>query len=184
MTVTINGTTGIDNVQDGSITPIKLSQPFTSGTVVSASGTSVDFTGIPSWVKQINILFSSISTNGTSIPLVQIGDIDGVETTSYASTGASIPNGSSPTTSTSTAGFVIQSVLAANVINGCVSLHLLSSSSNTWVASVNCSLSSSAVCIQGAGVKALSTTLDRVRITTTNGTDAFDGGQFNILYEG
>jgi len=35
-----------------------------------------------------------------------------------------------------------------------------------------------------AGVKALSGTLDRVRITTVNGTDTFDAGSINILYEG
>ena len=35
----------------------------------------------------------------------------------------------------------------------------------------------------GAGDKALSGTLDRVRITTVNGTDTFDAGSINILYE-
>jgi hypothetical protein len=33
------------------------------------------------------------------------------------------------------------------------------------------------------GVKTLSGTLDRVRITTANCTDAFDAGIINILYE-
>ncbi len=35
-----------------------------------------------------------------------------------------------------------------------------------------------------AGTKTLSATLDRVRITTTTGTDTFDAGTINILYEG
>jgi hypothetical protein len=34
-----------------------------------------------------------------------------------------------------------------------------------------------------AGSKTLSGTLDRVRITTVNGTDTFDAGSINILYE-
>ena len=34
-----------------------------------------------------------------------------------------------------------------------------------------------------AGKAALGATLDRVRITTTNGTDTFDAGSINILYE-
>ena len=33
------------------------------------------------------------------------------------------------------------------------------------------------------GQKALSDVLDRVRITTVNGTDTFDAGSINILYE-
>jgi hypothetical protein len=35
-----------------------------------------------------------------------------------------------------------------------------------------------------AGAVTLSGTLDRVRITTVNGTDTFDAGSINILYEG
>jgi hypothetical protein len=35
-----------------------------------------------------------------------------------------------------------------------------------------------------SGTIALSGTLDRVRITTVNGTDTFDAGSINILYEG
>jgi hypothetical protein len=34
------------------------------------------------------------------------------------------------------------------------------------------------------GTVTLSGTLDRVRITTVNGTDTFDAGTVNILYEG
>jgi hypothetical protein len=34
------------------------------------------------------------------------------------------------------------------------------------------------------GVKTLSGTLDRLRITTVNGTDTFDAGSINILIEG
>jgi hypothetical protein len=35
-----------------------------------------------------------------------------------------------------------------------------------------------------SGSKTLAGTLDRIRITTVNGTDTFDAGQINILYEG
>ena len=52
---------------DGSITPAKLSQPFTSGTAVtSTSGTAIDFTGIPSWVKRITVMLNGVSTSGTN----------------------------------------------------------------------------------------------------------------------
>jgi hypothetical protein len=35
----------------------------------------------------------------------------------------------------------------------------------------------------GGGVLALGGVLDRIRITTINGTDTFDAGSINILYE-
>jgi hypothetical protein len=34
------------------------------------------------------------------------------------------------------------------------------------------------------GSKSLSAALDRVRLTTVNGTDTFDAGSVNIMYEG
>jgi hypothetical protein len=35
-----------------------------------------------------------------------------------------------------------------------------------------------------AGTKTLSDTLTQIRITTVNGTDTFDAGSVNIIYEG
>jgi len=35
-----------------------------------------------------------------------------------------------------------------------------------------------------AGSISLAAVLDRIRITTVNGTDTFDAGSINILYEG
>jgi hypothetical protein len=54
--------------------------------------------------------------------------------------------------------------------------------SNTWISSHSMANGASAA-ITGAGNLSLGGTLDRVRITTVNGTDAFDAGTINILYE-
>jgi hypothetical protein len=57
---------------------------ITSGTAVaSTSGVSIDFTSIPSWVKRITVMFSGVSTNGTSPLQVQLGTSGGVDATSY-----------------------------------------------------------------------------------------------------
>ena len=37
--------------------------------------------------------------------------------------------------------------------------------------------------IFGAGNVTLSGALDRIRLTTANGTDVFDGGSANIIYD-
>ena len=169
---------------DGSITPVKLSQPFTSGTaVVTTSGTAIDFTGIPSWVKRITVMFNGVSTNGASIILVQIGDSGGIENTSYAGVGGAIMSvaGSNTVAVAFTTGFgIINDQTSASIHNGIFTLALLSSSS--WVASSSI-YQSNRVGI-AAGSKTLSATLDRIRITTVNGTDTFDAGSINIMYEG
>jgi hypothetical protein len=56
-------------------------------------------------------------------------------------------------------------------------------SSNTWICQIVGAFSNAAGGRFGAGTKTLSGTLDRVRITTSNGTDTFDAGSINILYE-
>ena len=150
--------------------------------VASTSGTSIDFTGIPSWAKKITVMFSGVSTNGTSIPLIQLGDAGGIENTGYSATAVGI-SGSGTSANTYTAGFglIAASHLASNTYFGFVQFDLLSS--NNWVAVGNLAIPAvSGVMI--AGGKTLSDTLTQVRITTTNGTDAFDAGTINIMYEG
>jgi len=153
---------------------------LTSGTAVaSTSGTSIDFTGIPSWVKRITVMFSGVSTNGTSNPLFQLGDSGGFETTSYVAASTIMTTGVS--TSTYTTGFGIATALATNALSG--SVVFTSFGSNTWIACGVMASSTNSVSGTITGTKTLSDTLDRVRITTVNGTDTFDAGSINILYE-
>jgi hypothetical protein len=74
---------------------------------------------------------------------------------------------------------------ASNTWAGQAILSLLNSSTNTWTEShvlvPNVSTSNARLGM-GGGSKSLSATLDRVRITTT-GTNTFDAGTINILYE-
>ena len=149
----------------------------------TTSGTSIDFTSVPPWVKKISIQFVGVSTNGTSNPLIQIGDAGGIEDSGYLGAGLIIANGSTPTVTNYTAGFGMPSGASANVIHGTVVLTMESASAFTWVASGSLSISNSTASILTSGSKSLSAALDRVRITTANGTDAFDAGAINVLYE-
>jgi hypothetical protein len=56
-------------------------------------------------------------------------------------------------------------------------------SSNIWVASGYVK-SSTTINVITSGSKTISGTLDRIRLTTTGGTDTFDAGSINIFYEG
>jgi len=148
--------------------------------VASTSGTSIDFTGIPSWVKRITVMFSGVSTNSTSNFLIQIGS-GSVTTSGYASR-AVFFSGATLSGSTSSAGFGGANWAAANTQSGAITLTLLGS--NTWVATGYLADSGTNASSIGGTSPALSGTLDRVRITTAGGTDTFDAGSVNILYEG
>lgn len=163
------------------VTPAMLTQPLTSGTAVaSTSGTSVDFTGIPSWVKRVTVLCSGISKSGTANFLFQLGDSGGIETTGYTGGNFSASSGAilyaSPTNGFQTLGDAAGSVLVYG------SIVFTNISGNTWIASGL--FFGNTYNTQIAGEKILSAVLDRIRVTTTNGTDTFDAGIINILYEG
>lgn len=152
-----------------------------SGTsVASTSGTSIDFTGLPSGVRRITVMFNGVSTSGTSNILIQIGS--GSVTTSGYSSSASVAT-NSVSSATSTAGLIVTASLAGtSVINGNVILCLVSG--NTFTSSGVLSLvTSTGTQFNGGNSPALGGALDRVRITTVNGTDQFDAGSINILYE-
>jgi hypothetical protein len=157
---------------------------ITSGTAVaSTSGTAIDFTGLPSWVKRLTVMFNGVSTNGSSLPRLQLGDSGGIETTGYSGQSAQIYGGATGSAFASSAGFDIFSNGASNGITGHAVFTLISDS--TWVFSFTGATSAGgALVFVSGGVKTLSGTLDRVRITTVNGTDTFDAGSINILYEG
>jgi hypothetical protein len=159
-------------------TPVMGASVITSGTAqASTSGASIDFFSIPSWVKRITVMFNGVSTSGTSNLLVQLGDSGGVEDTGYVSN-----TGGGGTLTSSTAGFILTgSVLATSTLQGGVSIALLGS--NAWVCFGSLVYNNNTTPSVVGGSKTLSGTLDRIRITTVNGTDAFDLGSINILYE-
>jgi hypothetical protein len=151
--------------------------------VASTSGTSIDFTGIPSWARRVMVLFDLVSTNGTSPYLLRLGTSGGVASTGYSS-GASVQG---PTNivvgGTSAVAFVVSpSPEAASVHSGIVTLANITG--NSWTLSLAIGATNAGFSICGGGSVSLSGVLDRVRITTSNGTDTFDAGTINILYEG
>jgi hypothetical protein len=167
----------------GNVVVAGINSAIVSGTSqASTSGTSIDFTGIPSWVKRITVMFNGVSTNGTSQPIFQLGDSGGVETTGYTTVASSITNVGTNASAAYTNGWQIYSSAATRVIQGNIVFVLIDSSTNTWSGTGMFATELPAT-LWTCGTKALSATLDRVRITTVNGTDTFDAGSINILYE-
>jgi hypothetical protein len=160
-------------------TPVMGASLITSGTeVASTSGTSIDFTGIPSWVKRITVMFNGVSTNGTSNIQIQLGDSGGIETSGYAGCAVTLPS----TFATYSAGFQLMgSNAAARIYQGQTIISLMGS--NIWTEFGILGRSDSTDVTYGAGSKTLSDTLTQIRITTVNGTDTFDAGSINLLWE-
>jgi hypothetical protein len=153
---------------------------ITRGTTVTASSTAVDFASLPNWINRITVMFRNISTNGTSFMLVQLGTSGGFATSGYVSTSNDLDGGGGSSSSDSTSGLIMRIQAASNIVNGIMTIAYMGS--NTWVANHTCA-STTTVVFMGGGTVALGGTLDRVRITTVNGTDTFDAGSINILYE-
>jgi hypothetical protein len=145
--------------------------------VASTSGTSIDFTSIPSWVKRITVMFNGVSVNSTSYIGVRLGTSGGIESTGYVCRAAPC-NG---TGGTDTTIFLLEANgTAANLFYGNMTITTLGS--NIWTYTSAASATSTGNQYIGSGAKTLSGTLTTVRITTT-GSDTFDAGSINILYE-
>lgn len=160
----------------------KFRPPVLGTAVASTSGTSVDFTGIPSWVNRVTMVMYGVSTNGSSIPMVQLGTSSGIENTGYTganggNAGAAGAGGASPTSGhglclAAAATWTYTGTVIATRVN-----------STAWVITNMVTYSTSNAMSYGASTKTLSGQLDRIRLTTVNGTDTFDAGSVNILYE-
>jgi hypothetical protein len=175
MAMTLDGSASV-TINSGAVLGI------TSGTAVaSTSGTSIDFTGLPAWVKKITIIFNEVSGNASSNMLIQLGTGSTSYTTSgYLSTGC-VTTTSAVSGGSSTAGFFMFRDTASYGVSG--HMVLTNISGNIWISSHAAKISTTAI-INGGGSVTLGAALTAVRITTVNGTDTFDAGTINIMYEG
>jgi hypothetical protein len=145
----------------------------------TTSGTAKDFTGIPSWVKKITVIFNGVSLATASTDfLVQIGG-SSIETTGYNSTSGFISGTSASSIDDSTSGFIITSIGIADTLSGILTISNITGS--TWIASGTFKLSTSSSVYVG-GDKTITGTLSQVRITSTTGA-TFDAGSVNVMYE-
>lgn len=161
----------------GAVVSSMASSVITSGTAVaSTSGTSINFTSIPSWVKKITVMFQGVSTSGTSFTQIQLGTGSTTYTTSGYVGGAYNGGGTA-----FSAGFIFsQAGSAVDTRSGIATITNITG--NAWAISGAVGVGGGGGSLFGGAIT-LSATLTAVRITTVNGTDTFDAGTINILYE-
>ena len=201
MTVTINASTSTGLVQTADLSGALALQAngttkFTVGStgaygqlvsgtaVASTSGTSVDFTGIPSWAKRITVMYAGLSSTGTSDFLIKLGTSGGIVSSGYL--GASMLTATGAVATLYTTGFGIHqnSTGTSFVGHGMMTICSLDSATYKWVASGTMGESDVARGCYTGGSVTLSGVMTQLRFTTVNGTDTFDAGTINILYEG
>jgi hypothetical protein len=119
-------------------------------------------------------MFDQVSLSGTDDFLVQIGTSGTPTTSGYASVSSD-----GTTASTSTAGFVVRANTAADTYSVLVSI--VNITGTAWVQSHSGARAGGGLRVGGGRVD-IGAVLDNVRVTRT-GTNTFDNGQVNILYE-
>jgi hypothetical protein len=142
----------------------------------SATGTSVNFAGIPSGVKRMTVILTDVSSSGSSVFLIRLGPSGSYATTGYV--GATSSSGGNTTITT---GFGLnRGVGGSNTTSG--NLIIVNPTGNTWISSGTFSRGGGTA--TSAGSVTLSSVLSQISLTTVNGTDTFDAGSINVLFEG
>lgn len=156
---------------DGNLSPLVL------GTAQTASGTSVNFTDIPSWVKRITVSLSGVSGAAGLSGAVQLGVGGVLITTGYAAGQISPPG----TTYNALTGGIVTfgTSAAASTISGVATLTHLGN--NIWSATSMMNRTTDNVIMISAGTISLAGVVNRISVITTSST--FDAGTINILYE-
>jgi hypothetical protein len=150
--------------------------------VATTSGTEIDFTSIPAGVNRINIMFAEVSISGTSLPMIQIGDSGGLETTGYKCVGALFAPSSNANTAYTTGITIKTDATAATLMSGTIVANRITG--NEWCfhgCTTNFAPANYAAMV--SGYKSLSGELTTVRLTAVNGSDTFDAGKVSISWE-
>jgi len=178
--VTFDSAGILTGYKDVSITPEKLTQKLTQVASVTAAGTAIDFTGIPSWVKRITLELVGVSTIGTSPIALRLGTAGGFITTGY--TASAVQTTTASTTILDGTTLIPLTVSWAATVLGVGHVVLTNITGNIWLASGVFTTATRSVLV--AGYIDLGAVLTQLRVTTIGGSETFDAGSISMLYEG
>ena len=147
--------------------------------VATTSGSSKDFTGLPTGIRRFTVMGDGVSLSGTDNLLLQLGD---ATTGGFLTSGYRSISGSASGDFTSTAGMTVISGVAASAVDFIMEGVLMDPSTNRWLVRHQANRVGTAANVYGIGIVSLAGALDRIRLTRT-GSDSFDAGAVNINYE-
>lgn len=157
---------------------------MTRGTTRTLTGVSQEWTSIPAGTFKIDLGVTSLGTSGTQLPIIQLGDAGGYETTSYVGSSSYVANAANPVTALNSTGFALTPAMAGApmLISGKCSLVLSDPATNTWNIEGVFGRHDAAVTMQVGGAKQTTQELDRIRLTNFDGVQTFNSGFANILF--
>ena len=129
-------------------------------------------------------MFQGVSTSGTSTIQIQLGTGAGptYTTSGYLGNSQAITSASSAIGENNAAGFrIVANISAASVQHGQIIISNISG--NSWTEFGILGQSDALRINWSGGSVPLAAALTAVRITTVNGTDTFDAGSINLLFE-
>ena len=189
-----NGTSAVTTVSPGTLGNVLTSDgtswtstagafALTSGTAVATtSGTTIDFTSLPSWVKRITVMLVGVSTSGTSDFWLRLGTSSGFATGGYV--GYNLRDaGSGNSYNALSSAFILTAggALDSELFSG--NIVITNQTSNVWIATGQVTGSTTTGNFNNlAGYVSLSGALTQIRLTSAS-SDTFDAGTINILYE-
>lgn len=168
----------------GQLTPSSMTQWMTQGTAVTASGTSVDFTSLPSWIKRVTVLLNGVSLSGAALLRFRLGTSSGFVTTGYNTTSWAFNSVTGNAIQQQSAGFAVYDAApdTGDIYYGKIVFENISG--NTWIGTGNfCQAGTTTTVYNVNGSIALASALTQLQVTSSNGTDTFDAGTINIIYE-
>lgn len=154
--------------------PIQAISTVFASDITGLSSTVTDITGIPEWMKEITVCVNNLSTNGSSIPIVQFGNDDGWITSGYDGHGMIMLAVGTTASAAITNGVALDGAWASSVELTGVMVAVCAYHTHVTFTGVRTSATPGAVV--SAGYLAPSPPINKVRITTVGGTDTFDGG--------
>lgn len=173
----------VDGASGVSVASYGISGTITRGTAVTPGAvTSVTFSSIPSWVKQVTLHFSGISLSGTDHFLIRLSTGGTFASTGYNSSSNFTTVAGATGGTSSTAGAVLFGNATANTLTG--SYTFTNITGNTWIGTGLHIYDNDAQFVGTEASKVtLSGTLDGIRILPS-GANTFDAGTINITYSG
>ena len=152
------------------------------GTPITLSGATVDIP-VPSWARKIMVGFYNVSTNGTSNPCIRLGTSGGIVSSGYLGSATNLAGAAVWASTNSTTDFRILGVSANNIFHGIANFALLDPVNNVWVGTGCVGFDTSNYTLHFGGRVQLPGLLTTIQLTTVIGTQTFDSGLVNALFE-
>jgi hypothetical protein len=152
------------------------------GSSVNASGVSISFTSLPNWIKKITTMINGVSTNGTADILIRLSTGGVFASSGYVSNMQVVQGGVASSGVNNTVGFVISQGASSVITTG--TYEFVNNDGNGWIGTGVFAYEHAVVGAYGGGRVTLGGVLDGILIVTANGSDTFDAGSVNIIYEG